>query len=130
MVIPVQDWIKDADWRDVHLTSTGWVKGTLRTEKGRFEDEIEPPPDRVLTIRIVESVPSNPEELPKEWSEIIWHTKNQTMLEQAQERWGVLPRSAPPLSSASAAKNPLIPGVPYMRLTDQSRPHGKRRKSW
>jgi hypothetical protein len=129
-MVPVQDWIKDADWRDIHLTSTGWVKGTRRTEKGRFEDELEPPADRFLTIRIIELVPSSPDELPREWSEIIWHTENRKFLEEAQERFGVLPRYAPPLSFEAADKNSSLPGVSLMRLSDALRPRGKRRKGW
>jgi hypothetical protein len=126
MTIPVEDWIKDTEWREMHLTSHGWIKGTLRTEKGHFEDEIDPPLDRVLTLRILECVPSNPNEKPSDWCEIIWHSRNPATLEAAQEKWGVLPRWAPALSANSAAKYPMLSNLGSMRLSDDKRPRGRR----
>jgi hypothetical protein len=128
MSIPREDWIKDTEWREVHLTSHGWIKGTIRTEKGHFEEVIEPPGDRVLTIRILESVPTNPDEKPGYWCEIIWHSNNRAALEAAQEQCGVLPRYAPALSAASAAKYPTLSNIGLMRLSEDKRPRGKRQR--
>jgi hypothetical protein len=46
------------EWQEYHLTLRGWVKGSCRDDFGHGED-IEPPLDRVLTQRYVETVDFN-----------------------------------------------------------------------
>jgi hypothetical protein len=131
MAIPPQDWIKDTEWREVHLTPLGWVRGTIRTERGRYENERDPPPDCLMTVRLLESMPTDPEQKPADWSEIRWYTPDLKSLEEAQGNFGVLPSYAPALSPKSAAAHPMLPGLATMQLSESRRPRGKRmRRHW
>ncbi len=42
------------EWTEYHLTPSGWVTGTEKTDFRR--DDVDPPQDRVLTIRYVETL--------------------------------------------------------------------------
>ncbi len=128
MAVPKQDWIKDTVWTEMHLTATGWVRGTIRTEKGRFENEVDQPPDCLMTVRSLERVPSDPHEKQTEWTEIRWRVPDIERIERAQDNWGVLPYSAPPLSPKSASEHPALSNLPTMRLAELRRPLGKRMK--
>jgi hypothetical protein len=128
MPVPMEDWIKDTAWTEMHLTATGWLRGTKRTEKGRYENEVAPPPDCLMTVRSLECVPADPREKQTEWTEIRWRIPDAERIEQAQENWGVLPRSAPPLSPQSASKHLALKNLSTMRLSELRRPLGKRVK--
>jgi hypothetical protein len=122
MAIPPKDWIKDTEWREVHLTPAGWVSGTIRTEKGRYENERDPPPDCLISVRMLQKMPADPGQAPADWSEIRWCTNDLKALERAQEKFGVLPWHAPALSPSSAASHSAIPGLASMRLSESRRP--------
>src|ERR1019366_2520207 len=130
MTITTDDWIKDTIWREMHLTSHGWIRGSSRTEKGRFENDVEPPFDRILTVRCLEFIPADPKQIPKDWSEIRWINSNDRYLEEAQELWGVLPRSAPALSAESAKRHLTLKNIRDMRKSENSRPLGKKSGRW
>lgn len=126
MAVPKEDWLKDTAWTEMHLTSTGWRRGTIRAEKGRFENEVDPPPDCLMTVRSLHRIPSNPQEKPTEWSEIRSRVLDMERIEQAQDNWGVLPRHAPPLSTKSASEHPALKNLPAMRLSESRRSLGRR----
>ncbi len=42
------------EWQEYHLTTNGWVRGSYRTDFGG--ETLEPPPDRVLSLRFVETI--------------------------------------------------------------------------
>ena len=80
----------------MHLTPTGWVSGTIRIEKGRYENERDPPPDWLISVRMLQKVPTDPGQAPADWSEIRWCTNDLKALERAQEKFGLaLARSSP-----------------------------------
>jgi hypothetical protein len=116
-----QDWIKDTDWFEAHLTPRGWRYGTEIRDTG-YKLPKEPPTDRLMTVRCFECTPANPNRAPQEWSEIHWRTNNVEALEKAQDRWGVLPGSAPALSTASAADHLDLKNIRSMRLSKDRRP--------
>lgn len=122
MTLPKEDWIKDTAWQEVHLTSGGWVKGTIRTEKGRYEAEIGRPHDCLMTVRSLEKIPTDANDRPAEWSEIRWHSRDVQRIETAQENWGVLPHWFPPL--ASDAQHPALKNIDVMKLPEIKRPPG------
>jgi hypothetical protein len=126
VTIPKADWIKDTVWHESHLTPGGWVHGTIRTEKGRFENEVDAPPDRLMTVRSLERVPTDGSEKVSDWSEIRWKTGNVESLEVAQERWGVLPRRAAALSRESASQHPTLKNLLLMMRSENRRPFGSR----
>jgi len=126
MTITKQDWIKDTVWYDTHLTEKGWTQGSSRTEKGRFEADIEPPFDRMMTIRSFDFVPSDPKRNLRRWSEIIWMSANDNILERAQELWGSLPRYAPALSVQSATRHMDLKNIMDMLNSEKIRRLGDR----
>ena len=130
MLITKEDWLKDTVWRETHLTRKNWLKGSARTEKGRFEKGIEPPPDRIITIRHLQLIPSDPKEPMKDWSEIAWVGLNDFYLEEAQESWGVLPRRNPPLSANSARRYKDLKNITIMLRPSNERQLGKKIKPW
>ncbi len=131
MAITQSDWIKDTQWSEYHLTPKGWVSGTVRTEKGRYESATDPPPGRLLTIRSLSCVPSDWKDKPRDWTEIRWATKDVARLKEAQDNWGVLPYTGP-LSDESAAAFSDVPGIHLMKLPAAARPQGirARRRRW
>ena len=131
MALPKSDWIKDAIWTEYHLTATGWVRGTHRTERGRYENELEPPPDRLMTVRSLQIVPSDPAKKPIDETEIRWVTgaTARQYLEEAQNNWGVLPLHAPALSGVSADANSGLSNVRLMCKSEMQRPLGRRVKA-
>ncbi len=125
MVITREEWTPDTNWVEYHLTSTGWVSGTQRTEKGRYENETDPPFDRLLTVRTFDFLP--PVGTPKKWSEIRWLAKNLQSIEEAQGDWGALPSIAPPISAENANSYPqLSKFLPVMQMGQERRPKGSR----
>jgi hypothetical protein len=80
MVIARQDWVKDTDWHEAHLTPGGWRDGTYRSDKG-YIFERQPPADRLMTVRHFECIPADPSPALREWSEIVWRTENVEALE-------------------------------------------------
>lgn len=116
-----QEWVKDTDWVEIHLTPRGWRDGTYVSDKGyRFRRE--PPHDRLMTIRCFEYIPADPNRGQEEWSEIYWRTDNTPAIERAQNRWGVLPSHSPPLSAESAAEHIGLKNIRVMRLPSKSAP--------
>lgn len=133
MAVPKEDWIKDTVWIEFHLTPTGWLRGTKRTEKGRFENEIEPPIDRLMTVRCLECVPDDATIKPTAKSEIRWRIDDVQYIEKAQSDWGVLPRDAPPLSAEAVARHRPLKNLLTMQLSELRRPLGtriKKRPEW
>lgn len=132
MAILREDWLKDVTWREMHLTWVGWKRGTIRTEKGRYEMEIERPPDCLMTVRSLEKIPTDKTEKPADWSEIRWRINDTHRIEAAQEKWGVLPRSFPALSAKTAAEHRGLNTIAAMRLPDVQRPLGRlvKRYGW
>ncbi|HVB99087.1 MAG TPA: hypothetical protein VNJ12_07120 [Candidatus Dormibacteraeota bacterium] len=136
MPVPKEDWLKDTVWSEAHLTLGGWLRGTTRTEKGRFENEVAPPSDCLMTVRSLDLMPSNPKEKPKAFSEIRWRLDDVELIERAQANLGVLPRRAPPLSHESASKHSILKNLALMQLSESRRPVGKivgeieRRRGW
>jgi hypothetical protein len=126
MAVPKEDWVKDTVWVEMHLTGVGWVRGTKRTEKGRFEYEIDPPPDTLMTVRCLECIPDDPKSKPTERTEIRWRVLDVEQIARAQSDWGVLPRHAPPLSADSALKHAALKNLPAMQHFELHRPLGKR----
>jgi hypothetical protein len=124
MPIPRADWIKDTQWSEKHLTPTGWVYGTNRTERGRFEAEIPPPPDCLLTIRSLSCIPSDWSQKPRDWSEIRWATRDMVRLRQAIERYGWGYTTA--ISAESFAQHRNIPNIELLALPPHERPRGRR----
>lgn len=125
MVITREEWTPDNIWIEYHLTSTGWVRGTERTEKGRYENETEPPFDRVLTIRTFDFMP--PVGAPKKWSEIRWVAKNLQIVEETQDDWGALPSFAPAITTENARNFPQLSRFLSAMQTGQGRrPKGSR----
>lgn len=124
MVISREDWLKDTAWYEAHLTPQGWLAGTRRTEKGRYENEREPPDDRVMTVRCLEKIPAGWDEKPRDWSEIKWVTNDLRLLEHLQKNWGVLPRHAPALGAESAMLHLTVPNVRVMTRSARDRPAG------
>lgn len=108
------------------LTPTGWVRGTIRDEKGRFEYEIDPPDDCLMIVRYLEKVPSDPNEKAVDWSEIKQRSRDIQGIETAQGKWGVLPQNFPPLSSENASKNGDLRGIHDMGKNRKDRPLGSR----
>jgi hypothetical protein len=121
MAITKQDWIKDTDWHEAHLTPRGWWYGTDLSDKG-YIFEKEPPTDRLMTVRRFECIPTDPNRVPQDWSEIRWLTDDVQALERAQARWGVLPDYYPALSAASAADHVGLKNVRTMRQSKDRRP--------
>jgi hypothetical protein len=126
MAIPKEDWIKDTVWIEFYLTNTGWMRGTKRTEKGRFENEIEPPVYRLMTVRCLECIPDEGHNRPTEKTEIRWCSDDLEKVTKAQIDWGALPHDAPPLSPQSASKHLALTNLAIMRLPELRRPRGKR----
>jgi hypothetical protein len=125
MTITKQDWVKDTDWVDVHLTPCGWRYGTEHYDTG-YKFEKEPPTDRLMTVRHFECIPADPNRASGDWSEIRWRTDDALALERAQDRWGVLPDHFPALSAASAADHVGLKNIMILQLSKDWRPRGKR----
>jgi hypothetical protein len=127
MALAREDWIKDTEWEEWHLTPrAGWVRGTIRDEKGRFEYEIERPPDCLLTVRRLHRVPVDPNVPPAEWSEIRWRAGNTNVIDAAQAKFGVLPHWFPPLSTEAAKAGAGLRTLSLMLLPPRDRPGRKR----
>jgi hypothetical protein len=118
------DWLKDTVWVEWHLTAGGWTRGTMRTEKGAFENEVLPPPDCLMSIRTLEFMPTSASEKPADWSVIRWIARDAQRLEAAQEKWGVLPLQAPALSADSANEHPEVKRRAVMQMSENQRPVG------
>lgn len=127
MPIGRADWSKDTSWTEYHLTPSGWVRGTQRSEGGKFELEIAAPPDTLMTIRSFSCIPSNGNEKPRNWSEIRWATRDTTKLQTAQADWGVLPLVWP-LSPDELTRHRSLPGIDLMGLDYDQRPRGRRQR--
>jgi hypothetical protein len=56
-----------------------------------------------------------------DWSEIIWRTDDLDALHAAQERRGVMPWRAPPLSAASALEHAPLKYIRLMQLPERQR---------
>ena len=125
-MISTKDWIPQTAWRDMYLTPTRWIWGTVRDEKGRFEREIDPPDDCLMIARRLDKVPTNPLEKEVHWSEIKWRSKDVQGIELAQGKWGVLPQDFPPLSLENAAKHGDLRGIKDMKKSEKIRPLGSR----
>ena len=122
MAVPRSDWLKDTVWTEYHLSSAGWEAGTSRSEKGRFENEVDPPADRLLTIRSLCYVPSAASEKPRFWSEIRWLSPNLEAVLDAQRLAGVLPPYASALCQESADSYPQLKTAAVMRQPADDRP--------
>jgi hypothetical protein len=117
--------MKDTDWTDCHLTPRGWWYGTEVHDSG-FKREAVPPRDCLMTVRTYSYIPANPGKAMEDWSEIVWRTDDFDALESAQERRGVMPWRAPPLSAASALEHA---GLKYIRLMKLPEHRRRREKS-
>jgi hypothetical protein len=103
----------------------GWWYGTEAHDSG-FKREAVPPRDCLMTVRTYSYIPANPGKAMEDWSEIVWRTDDFDALETAQERRGVMPWRAPPLSAASALEHA---GLKYIRLMKLPEHRRRREKS-
>lgn len=112
--------MKDTDWTDSHLTPQGWKYGTEVHDSG-YKRETVPPRDRLITVRMYSYIPANPHKAMRDWSEIIWRTDDLDALETAQERRGVMPWRAPPLSETSALEHEPLKYIRLMQFRERER---------
>ena len=119
-----EDWIKDTTWQESHLTRSGWKSGTMRTEKGRYENERDRPDDALLTVRALNKIPFDEKERCKEWSEVRWRSKDAQGIEEAQKKWGCLPKAFPQLSKESAVEHKTLRAISHMQMPPNMRPRG------
>ena len=96
----------------------------MRTEKGRYENERDRPDDALLTVRSLAKVPADENERCKDWSEIRWKSTDAQDVEEAQKKWGCLPKTFPALSKESAAKHKALRAVSHMQMPPKMRPRG------
>ncbi len=130
MLILHQDWIKDTDWIEYHLTNRGWARGSIRRERGIFEQPVDVVQGRLMTIRSLETIPSDPKKPVVGKSEIRWITDRIVELERAQDDWGVLPPGAYPLLRDQKERFRDLKHVRLMLLGQKERPWGKKTRGW
>lgn len=117
MILLKEERSREICWHETHLTArTGWVGGLVRSAGSKFEYEIFPPPDRLLTVRLFEKMPDDPKERPYTWCEIQWVSKDTRSVNKAQRQWGSLPRYLPALSQIDAEKHRRLPLINDMCL--------------
>ena len=78
------------EWTDYHLTERGWEEGSLKAD-GEGVTHIDPPEDRVLTIRKHERQGS-PYGRMEVWSESVWESDDKDRVKKLVARFG----SGPP----------------------------------
>jgi hypothetical protein len=107
-------------WSDSHLTPRGWRHGSEVSSWGTIWPST-PPRDCLMSIRAYSYIPDDPKKTMTEWSEIIWRTDDLDALETAQQRRGVMPWRAPPLSAASALEHAGLKYIRLMQLPERRR---------
>jgi hypothetical protein len=112
--------MKDTDWTDWHLTRQGWRYGGEDQETGYKREKV-PPANCLMTVRTYSCIPTNPKKTMQNWSEILWRTDDLHSLETAQEKWGIMPWRAPPLSGSSAIEHAPLKYIRVMQLPELQR---------
>ncbi len=68
------------EWQELHLTPSGWEEGTFKVDSG-YQKEVIPPKDRVLTMRIEETIDAPFQEIETDISE-IWRSSDDKLINQ------------------------------------------------
>ena len=79
------------EYTDWHLTPRGWERGTEQVDCGKTT-EVEPPPDRVLTVRWLEEQTA-PDAFMQESSDELWRSTDEQAIKELIEYFGTPPRS-------------------------------------
>lgn len=76
------------EWFEYHLTPRGWESGSSKTDFER--EEIAPPADRVLTIRLSEYMSSSFSPLQRS-SEEVWRSSDAERVTELVRTFGASP---------------------------------------
>jgi hypothetical protein len=77
------------EWWEYHLTPRGWEDGSSKLDSGGGERK-DPPPDRVLTIRVSEYMSSTFSPLERGESE-EWRSSDSALVASLIEQYGARP---------------------------------------
>lgn len=75
------------EWWDFHLTPRGWEGGSSMVDGGKGLTEVQPPPDRVLTMRCSESVSDSHAPMYREWEE-QWRSPDEQSIQALLAKHG------------------------------------------
>jgi hypothetical protein len=76
------------EWFEYHLTPRGWEMGSNKTDFAR--EEKDPPPDRVLTVRVSEFMSSSFSTLERGQQE-LWRSPNSERVAALVKQFGASP---------------------------------------
>ncbi len=74
------------EWWDFHLTPQGWVDGSYKEDFGGTK-EVDPPPDRVLTMRYKEYQSSPFSRCTTSWEE-RWRSADEPTVQSLLAQYG------------------------------------------
>lgn len=80
------------EWTEWHLTPRGWERGSIKYENSLNINQVEIPPDRVITCIYCESVNVNSIWIQKRVSE-VWRNSDENLITAMLDKFGNCPES-------------------------------------
>jgi hypothetical protein len=78
------------EWQERHLTPRGWIDGSYRVD-GQGRVEVEPPTDRMMTVRY-EEIWSLGMHSIKKGSDVMWKSEDQALINELLAKFGEAPK--------------------------------------